>query len=369
MKVREVCAAVDDFAPPSLAYEWDRAGLQIGDPEAEVSHVLVALTLTRDAFDAALRAGADMIVTHHPVIWDPLRALRTDDPYTRLCLDVAHRGIACYAAHTALDVAPGGVSAVLARQLGLLDVRPLFPAPQARQVKLVTFVPASHVAQVREAVCQAGAGVIGAYTFCSFSAAGTGTFRPGEDAQPFAGERLRLNEEPELRFEVLTPKAKLETVLHALRSAHPYEEPAYDVVCLENSDPAVGLGIRGELPGPMTLDAFAEHARVALGTPYVRTMGRGGQSVQHVAALGGSGGGEIARLPRDIDVYLTGDIGYHDAVLAEARGIALVDAGHAGTEKGIVQALAGHLAAKLMPVRVSDWEESERFTVSQGSVS
>jgi len=363
MNVRDVCAVIDVFAPPALAYEWDRAGLSIGRPDAEVTGVLVALTVTRPVFEAAREAGAELIISHHPLLWEPFQALRTDDPMTRLCLDIAQAGISCYAAHTCLDVAPGGVSALLAARLGLTNVRPLFSAPQAAQVKLVAFVPETHVVQVRDAVCRAGAGVIGDYTYCTFSAPGTGTFLPGENTQPFSGEKHRVNEERELRFEVLTPKARLAGVLQALNAAHPYEEAAYDIVCLDNRDPTAGLGVRGELPGPVPLRRFADHVRAALDLSHVRMAGHGDKAVLRVAAIGGAGGREIMNLPGDVDVLLTGDIGYHEAHLAESRGVALVDAGHAGTEKCVVPALADYLARTLSSVGVSSYVEPDVFTM------
>ncbi|MDQ1257762.1 MAG: cyclohydrolase 1 type 2 [Candidatus Hydrogenedentes bacterium] len=363
MIVRDVCDVVERLAPLGFAYEWDRSGLNIGDPGAEVDCVLVALTVTRPVLDAACKAGAQMIVSHHPVLWEPLKTLRTDDPATRLCLDLAQAGIACYAAHTNLDVTPGGVNDILADRLGLRNRAPLFPMPRDGQVKLVTFVPESHLDAVRDAVCAAGAGVIGPYTHCTFSAPGTGTFHPSEAANPYSGEKNRINEEPERRFETLVTAARLPWVLDALRAAHPYESVAYDVVCLDNRDPAIGLGVRGELEQPVALDVFARQACAALEVSHVRVSGDPGRMVQRVAALGGAGGGEAARVPAGIDVYLTGDIEYHDARAAEERGLAVVDAGHAGTEKWIVPELARYIEHALPSLRVETFAEPETFRV------
>ncbi|HOZ48263.1 MAG TPA: Nif3-like dinuclear metal center hexameric protein [Candidatus Hydrogenedentes bacterium] len=363
MKVRDVCRVVDDLAPPSLAYSWDKVGLQVGDPDAPISSVLVALTVTRATFDAAREVGAEMIVSHHPVIFEPLKALRTDEPSTRLCLDIAEAGIACYVAHTNLDIAPGGVNHALAERLGLVDTAPLFPSDVVALVKLVTFVPESHVDAVRRAVCEAGAGVIGEYTYCTFSAPGKGTFRPSADAQPFSGERLTLNEEPELRFETLVPKTCAGAVVEALKHAHPYEEVAYDLVTLENRDASIGLGLEGNLAEPMTLRAFAAYVRERLELTHVRVAGDLERRVRRVGVVGGSGGSEIVRAAGRVDVYLTGDIKYHDALEAVCRDLAIVDAGHAGTEKWIVPRLADYLRPRLDSVRVEAFVEPEVFTV------
>jgi len=362
MKVRDICQVIEDFAPPTLAYEWDRIGLSIGDPDADVAHVLVALTVTPG--NANLLIGSPgMIVSHHPLIWEPLRNLRADNPEAKLCLDIAKAGIACFAAHTNLDIAPGGVNDCLADKLGLLHRAPLIAVPQNGQVKLVTFVPESHLAAVRDAVCAAGAGVIGAYSHCTFSAPGTGTFFPDAGANPFSGTKQRINEEPERRFETLVPTARIGSVLDALKRAHPYEEVAYDIVALENKDPRIGIGVRGEIAAPVTLDTFAATVRENLKLSHVRITGEAKRRVRTVAVLGGAGGSHVREVPAGIDVFVTGDIGYHDALAAQQRGLALIDAGHAGTEKCVVPLLAGLLKKHFRKLRVTTYNEPEVFRV------
>lgn len=361
MKVRDICQAVEEFAPPGLAYEGDHHGLCIGHPDWEATRVLVALTVTSEVVRAAIRKHAEMIITHHPLIWEPLPALRLDVPHTRLCVELAQARIACFAAHTNLDVAPGGVNDTLAGKLDLVERRPLFPVQQAGLVKLVTFVPETHLAAVRNAVCRAGAGVIGDYTHCTFSTPGTGTFLPGEAAVPYSGKNQRVNEEPERRFETLVTKSRLSHVLEALLAAHPYEEVAYDVVTLENRDPRVGLGVRGRIPAPMSLRSFAVRVRKVLEVTRVRVVGTPEKAVRNVAVLGGAGGGHVSRVPPDVDVLVTGDVGYHDALNAQQRGLALVDAGHAGTEKCIVPVLARYLKKRLKGLRVISCDVSDPF--------
>ena len=366
MTVQDVCSAVDALAPPGLAFEGDRIGLLIGSPNAQVTRVLVTLTVDRQAFQKAHRLGAELIVAHHPIIYQPLAALRTDDPDTRLCLDLANAGIACFAAHTNLDVAPGGVNTVLAERLGLTDTSPLLPAPGANQVKLVTFVPESHLPAVRTAICEHGAGVIGDYTHCTFSAPGVGTFLPGEKARPFSGGKCAVNEEPEQRFEVLVTRARLSEVLAALKQAHPYEEVAHDIVQLENRDPDIGLGRRAVLPRATTLGAFARHVQAALKVPHVRMVGPSKQRVKAVGVLGGAGGSEVHAMPGGLDVLVTGDLGYHDALAAQSRGLGVVDAGHSGTEKWVVPGLAKYLRGKFKKLRVSTHVERDVFHAVQG---
>lgn len=359
--VNTICQAMDAWAPQSLAYEWDKVGLQIGDPGQPVKRVLACLTVTSAAVARAERWGAQMIVAHHPILFSPLKNLRTDDPHTRLCLRLAAGNIACFGAHTNLDVVPGGVNTLLAETLGLQNIAPLLPSPKASQVKLVTFVPATHVDALRQALCRAGAGVIGDYVECTFSTAGIGTFRPGDRANPFSGRKGVVNEDPELRFETLVAKAVLPQVLQALRATHPYEEPAFDIVSLENRDIRFGLGARGQLAEPVELRRFAESVRQSLKLSHVRMVGDPRRPVQRVAVCGGAGGGEIAALPGDIEVYVTGDLKYHEADAAQERGLALIDASHDGTERNIANAIARYLKRTVPNLEVKAFIEPEIF--------
>lgn len=359
--VRDVTRVMEHWAPPGLAYEWDRIGLALGRPNAPVRRVLAALSVTPDAADAALRAKADLIVSHHPVIWDAIKALRTDNPAHAALLRLAAGKVNCFAAHTNLDMCTGGVNDVLAETLGLRDTAPLFPAKHAGLVKLVTFVPESHLASLREAVSAAGAGEIGAYTHCSFASPGVGTFLPGAGATPFSGQRGRVNEEPEHRFETLVAKAILGRVLEALRAAHPYDEVAYDVFPLQNADACVGLGRVGTLAKPLTLRAFAQRVRKALGAQHARMVGEPGRKVHRIAVLGGAGGSQISEIPAGIDAYVTGDVKYHEAQAALDIGLAVIDAGHHGTERGIVPVIVGRLREALPGLVVQAFDEPDPF--------
>ncbi len=363
MKVNDVIEAMEEFAPTGLAYGWDKAGLAIGAPEDEATKVLTCLTVTRDVLVAAKRAKATMIVAHHPLIWEPLTTLRSDDANAKLCLDLASAGIACYSAHTNLDVVQGGVNDILFERLGLTRRSPLFPAPHASLLKLVTYVPGSHLAELRDAVCAAGAGCIGHYSHCSFSSQGTGTFRPGEHTNPYSGHKHHVNEEPERRFETVVPKARITAVVEALKAAHPYEEVAYDLIPLENVDPTVSLGLRGELPKALMLKTFSKQVRAALEIDHVRTVGDPKRKVRSVAVMGGAGGGSTPHIPGGVDVFVTGDVKYHEALDARERGLSIIDAGHHGTEKWIVPFIAELLKTRLKGLKVTSYMESDPFTV------
>lgn len=364
MRVRDIISAIESFAPASLAYSWDRTGLATGSPDQEVGKVLVTLTVTSEAVKAARRAKADMIVAHHPLIWAPLKTLRSDDAQARLCMSVAESGLACYSAHTNLDVAAGGLNDVLFERLGLAERAPLFPVEHASMVKLVAFVPDLHLPYIRDAVSAAGAGTIGNYTHCGFSAPGIGTFKPNEAANPYVGGRGMLNEEPERRFETLVPKEKLPGVLQALLEAHPYEEPAYDVYPLEAPGASHSLGLIGTLAKPVALGTFAKRVCKALEIGHVRYAGAGAAPVQRVAVMGGAGGGMTPRVPEGVDVFVTGDVKYHEAVDAQERRLNVIDAGHHGTEKLIVPWLAQFLKSSCKGLRVAQYVEPDPFQVA-----
>ncbi len=362
-RVADYCDALEDWAPGALAYDWDRCGLQTGDRAWEVEGVLTCLTVTREAYERARKNKANFIVSHHPLIWDPLTTLCPSDPRVRLCLELAEARIACFSVHTNLDVAPGGVNDLLADALGLVDQKPLHAVKQAHQYKLVTYVPASDLDRVREALSRAGAGAIGAYSQCSFSTPGTGTFIPGPDASPFSGVVGKLNRETEHRLEMILPKARLSQALTALRRSHLYEEVAYDVIPLENRDPRIGLGVCGVLRKPMTLDAFAAHVRSVLRVDHVRVVGAKRKRIAQVAVMGGAGGGDVGSLPDTTDVYVTGDVRYNDALEALSRDIAVIDAGHSGTEMLVVPALATFLRNRFPGTPINPYVEPNAFRV------
>lgn len=352
---------MERWAPSAYAYGWDSVGLHVGDPDAPVTRVLTCLTPGEEALKAARKAKAELVVAHHPLIFKPLKHLRFNSPQARLCLDFAAAGVGCFCAHTNLDIVPAGVSHVLAEKLGVSECRPLFPADHVPLLKLVVFVPESHLNVLRDAVSQAGAGIIGDYTHCTYSSPGRGTFLPGDGATPFLGKVGEVNVERERRFETLVPEALLRPVLKAMRSVHPYEEPAYDLVMLKNSDARLGLGVRGELEDPLSPKDFAARIREALGADSLRWVAGRKKTIQRVAVLGGSGGGDIARMPHDVDAYVTGDVKYHDADLARARGLHVFDAGHVPTELPIVPGIAEYLKSQLKGLKTTPWLESDPF--------
>ncbi len=338
--VSDICGLMDELAPPELAEEWDRVGLQCGSPERRVSAVLVALEVNEEVSREALERGAGMIVCHHPLIFEPLPHLREDGFPGALVCSVVRRGIAVFAAHTNLDAAPWGVNAALAESLGLREHLPLREMATRPACKLVTFLPPEHLEAVSRALFQAGAGVIGEYTGCSFRSEGTGTFYAGLGTTPAYGEKGKMNEVREVRLEVQVEERLLGKALRALIDSHPYEEPAVDVYSIRVPTKG-GLGRVGTLEGPLRLEELADLCRERLQNPAVRFAGSPDREVRRVAVCGGRGAHLAAdALRAGADVLVTGDVSHHQAVAALNMGLAVVDAGHYHTERTSVPFLA-----------------------------
>jgi len=336
-----------------LAEGWDNCGLQVGNPAAEVGRVLVALTPLPEVFAEAEEKGTDFLLFHHPLIFQPIASLDTSVYPGDLLASAIRNGMALYASHTSYDAAPAGVSAALAEALGLQGpLRVISPRGTLR--KLVVFVPEESVDGVVLALSEVGAGVIGDYTECTFRTRGTGTFRGGDETNPYLGESGRLEKVDEVRIETVVAGHLAGRAAEAATAAHPYEEIALDVYPVEGTPEGCGYGRLGTLPEPVTPEELREHVSGSLGFP-ARLVADAGGRIQRVAVLGGSGGSFIPEAAAaGADAYVTGDIGYHDALLAESLGLTAIDAGHAATELPSLAPLARKLAQLVgVPVEIS----------------
>lgn len=338
---KDIYRAIDGFAPFDTAEPWDNSGLLLGNMDAPVGGVLVALDATVPVADEARALGANLIVTHHPVIFDPVRRVDSDSALWRLIAS----GISVISAHTNLDMAPGGVNDALAQRLGLTDVRPFDTTRRVPFKKITVFVNTQAARAVYEAMSAAGAGALGNYSGCAFTVEGTGCFLPGEGAQPAIGRIGDLEQVRESRIEMLVAPERIGEVVAAMRAAHPYEEPAYDIfddfACMRE----YAFGRIGELERDMAPADFARHVKGALGLSGLR-FSEGTQPVRTVAVCGGSGAellGEAHAL--GAQALVTGESRHHFWLEAAQRGVTLVDAGHFGTENVVVEPLAQRLRA------------------------
>ena len=340
---------LEGYAPKKIAEEWDNVGLQIGSPSQSVSTVYLSLDLNEAVLDEAAALGAEMLVIHHTPFFKPLKNLRTDLPGGKLIQKIVQQGINLYTAHTNLDATVGGVNDVLASKLGLQQVELLTESWQEKLYKLVVFVPIEFTEKVRNAICQVGAGWIGNYSHCTFGIMGTGTFLPLEGTQPFIGHKGKLEKVDETRIETIIPESRLSRVVKAMLKAHPYEEVAYDLYPLANEGKKAGIGRIGYLSNTVRLKEFIDLVKEKLALSMVRYCGDLEKKVEKVALCGGSGASYISRAAfLGADVYLTADLKYHEAQDALARGLALVDAGHYGTEQPVIATVAAYLQQELI---------------------
>ncbi|WP_040228822.1 Nif3-like dinuclear metal center hexameric protein [Bhargavaea cecembensis] len=342
-KVSDIIRLMEEWAPKKFAYDWDPVGLQIGSPETELDKVLITLDVTEEVVSEAADMGAGMIIAHHPPIFKPMKALRTDTPQGAVIEACIRNGISVYASHTNLDVAPGGVNDMLAERLGLQDLSVLSETYVEPLFKLAVYTPHDSVETVREALGRAGAGAIGDYVNCTYEIEGTGRFTPSEGADPYIGEIGKSESVEETKIEVVLTASIRNRVERAMIEAHPYEEPAYDFFVLDQRLEEYGIGRIGRLEEAMTLDSFAELVKDRLGVPALRVVDSGKEEIRTVAVLGGSGGkyGQDA-VARGADVLVTGDVDYHTAQDTALLGLSIVDPGH-----HIERIMVGGVAKKL----------------------
>jgi dinuclear metal center YbgI/SA1388 family protein len=346
-RVGEIVAHLDHFAPPALAADWDNVGLLLGSQTAEVARVLTCLTLTPDVAAEAIAEAAQLVVTHHPILFRPVKRLTDDTSDGRLVIDLIKAGVAVYSPHTAFDSTRNGINDQIASKLGLVDVGPLRPHSVENEVKIVVFVPAADLGAVSDAMFAAGAGRIGQYRECGFRVAGTGTFFATENTNPAVGQKGSRQSVDEWRLEVVCPDGKVADVVSAMRAAHSYEEPAFDVYSLRSARRANGEGRTGRLAAPACLSDLANQVRRELKATVVQMVGDGERRVEHVAIVCGAGGDFLpdARAAK-ADVFVTGEARFHDCLAARAHGLSMILAGHFASERFAIEALSAQLSER-----------------------
>ena len=338
MRIQEFQKKFEQFAPASLAWKSDNIGLLLGSRSSNITNVMVALDVTMDVALEAKKKKANFIITHHPLVFHPVRTITPENRVGEILLYCSRNNINIFAAHTNLDSVPGGVNTALAERLGLSNVRVLSPAKESL-TKIVVFVPEDHVESVAEAMHLAGAGMFTRYESCSFRSAGIGTFRGMKNAKPFIGKVGKLERVNEVKLEMFAEKWKINAVTAAMLTSHPYEEVAYDIYPLLNKNTEYGLGAIGDLRSVVSQKEFLSMVRRTLGAKALRFSGKSA-AVRRVAVCGGSGSECIAdAVAQGADAMVTGDVKYHTFQEFEQK-ILLVDAGHYETEHIVLPVLA-----------------------------
>jgi dinuclear metal center YbgI/SA1388 family protein len=331
-RIKDVTAYLESIAPLPYQESYDNAGLILGDRDKEVTGILISIDVTEEVLDEAINLGCNMVVSHHPIIFKGLKKLTGDDYVQRTVLKAIKNNIALYAIHTNLDNIRMGVNARICQNLELIDMKILVPR-EGTLSKLVSFVPKENREQVLKALYNTGAGVIGDYDHCSFSVSGTGTYRPGDQADPYIGSSGADQTVEESRIEVIFPTHLSSKIVQALKSAHPYEEAAYYLTDIENINLEVGSGMTGNLEQPMKGMEFLSFLKEKMKTPLVRhSPVNEDKMINKVAVCGGSGSFLTkAAIQSGADIFITGDIKYHEFFDADGK-IVLADIGHYESE-------------------------------------
>jgi len=346
--LRDVLAQMNQWADLSWAEDWDNPGLQIGETEQDIHKVLLALTPSVDAVDYACKNGYDLLLTHHPLIFGKLKNITDKDSPGKSILKLIKNNVAVASYHTNLDMAPQGVNDTLAEKLGLKNIQGFIETGKERYYKLVVYVPAGYEDAVRMAICNAGGGHIGTYSDCTFRAQGIGTFFAREGADPFIGPIGAMTETEEYRLETVIAQSKLSQGIEAMKQAHPYEEVAFDVLKLENIEEKRYIGRIGDLEKELSLEEFLHLAGHIIGQNHFTYQGNLTQKIKKVALCGGSGATYMVEAKKaGADIYLTGDVKFHDYQKAGEIGLAVVDGGHFYTEKLVLDEMKKYLKQTL----------------------
>lgn len=325
----DVFQFMEQLAPKQLAYDWDPVGLQVGSYNKPVQKVMVTLDVLECVVDEAIGENVDVIIAHHPLLFKPIQQININTPTGRIIQKLLTNDITVYAAHTNLDITENGVNDVLCDAIGITNTRVLAEEKNEQLIKLIVYVPKTHVEELRNAISEAGAGHIGNYSHCTFQTNGLGTFKPLKGTNPFIGSVDQLERVEEVKLESIIEESKLPSALSAIRQSHPYEEPAYDLFPLKNKGNVYGIGRIGDLAKTVDLKTLCEQVKASLKLDHLRVVGRLDKQVKKIAVLGGSGEKYIYQAKRQgADVFITGDMTFHLAQDAQEMGLAVIDAGH-----------------------------------------
>lgn len=351
LHLHDFIGLINCLYPPDLAEEWDNVGLQVGEPGSTIKRIMVALDPTLANLQQAQTHECQLLLTHHPLIFKPLKQISTSDPTGNSIAYALQHNINIVCTHTNLDSGADGLNDWLAAILELEQPQILQPSQREQFFKLVVYVPNSHTEEVKEGLFRGGAGHIGEYDQCAFSTQGRGQFRPLEGSNPFLGSTGEVESVEESRIETIVPRRNLAKVIKQLWKSHPYEEVAYDLFQLHNQSATAGLGRTGKLHTPTTLEAFARTCKERLGCDGLRMVGAGAARVHKVAVCSGSGSGAMhAAKFSGADTLVTGDLKYHEAQSAADMGLNVIDAGHFATEiiaaTGLRRTLEAALSAR-----------------------
>lgn len=332
MKIKDITSYLESIAPLAYQESYDNSGLIVGNPNDEVTKALISLDCTEEVVDEAISKGCDIIISHHPIVFNGLKKFNNKNYVERTVIKAIKNNIALYAIHTNLDNVMGGVSSKIAEKLEIVNHAILSPKSGLLK-KLVVYVPRANVEEVRQALFDAGAGSIGDYDQCSYNTAGYGTFRPLKGANPTIGQVGAQERVEETKIEVIIPQQLERQVLVSMLAAHPYEEVAYHTITLDNNLQYVGSGAIGNLEIAMEAQDFLAYLKEKLNLNVIRHTKLSDKKIQRVAVCGGTGGFLLNEAKRSgADIFITADFKYHEFFDAE-NDIVIADIGHYESEQ------------------------------------
>lgn len=363
MLIGDIISTLEQFAPLPLQEDWDNSGLQVGAKSQPCTGVLLCVDVTPDIIDEAVERKCNLVVSHHPLMFKGLKRITGATSVEQSVIKAISNGISIYSCHTSIDNATNGVSWIMADKLGLTSVATL-DRQKGKFMKLSTMVPHEHLDAVRIALFDAGAGQLGNYDSCSYVVKGEGSFRALDGAQPFVGNVREFHFEPESRIEVILPVWKKSQVEEALRQAHPYEEPAYDFVALDNESRYTGLGTIGNFNTALTPKELVDKVKSAFGSPVARcTNCPSDLMVRRVAMCGGAGASLINHaIAAGAQAYITSDTRYHDFVDYAGR-ILVIDIGHYESEQ-YTKEIFYHVITEKFPNFAVYYSEKEKNPIN-----
>ncbi|NLM11898.1 MAG: Nif3-like dinuclear metal center hexameric protein [Clostridiaceae bacterium] len=364
MKCKDIISFLEQEAPLWLQENYDNSGLQWGDPESTVQKILVCLDFNRDALKEAIEKQVQLVISHHPILFRPMKSINTGFGKGAMLADCIKNNICVYSSHTNFDIADNGLNEYLAKTLELQSIKGLKTHYRDELYKLVVFVPEESLEKVQKAVFDAGAGIIGNYADCSFYAEGNGTFRPMEGTNPYIGQTGVFETVQEFRLETLVPGYRLKEVVKSMLEAHPYEEVAYDIYRVEQPGREYSLGRAGMLKEKLNADEFVSWVKKKLYVSNIRTVGKTENlEIQKVAVFCGSFDGDVKAIKdSNADALVTGDLKYHTAQELEEAGIFTVDAGHYHTEKLFIKAISDMLKNRFKDVIIIEHYGQDVFS-------
>lgn len=345
MKIADVISFLETIAPPAYQEQYDNTGLITGQEHWECSGMICSLDATEEVINEAIAKKCNLIVTHHPIIFHGLKKINGKNYVEKAVIRAIKNNVAIYAIHTNLDNVIRGVNGRMAKMLGLQNIS-ILQQKENTLKKLFTFVPVDQADQVRNAIFLSGGGHIGNYSECSFNVKGTGTFKGEEGTNPYVGKAGEQHREEEIKIEVIFPGYLENSIVAAMKSAHPYEEVAYDVVDLSNRQPAIGSGVLGELEKETDEAVFLTHVKKVFKLQVIRHTAFLGRAVKKLALCGGAGSFLIpAALASGADMYITSDVRYHEFFDANGHMV-IADIGHYESEQFTIDLLAELLEQK-----------------------